>query len=256
MAERPVGDPLAVGEAGAVDDARSGPDPGYELGREPRLARPRLGEHCHKAAAPLGYRGIERSLEESEFFVAPDHRRSRPPRRSSGGRNLEQPVRGHRPPLPFQFELLDRLDRDCFPDKPIGLLADQDLPGSGGLLEPSRHVDRVPKHDRIAARERITTSLGARDHLAGVHPDPHRDQDAEPALQIEVEPPDPLLDLESRAASPQRIVLVSLGYPEHPHNRVADELLHTATVALERRARLIEIRAHQTVDSLRVDPLG
>jgi hypothetical protein len=48
---------------------------------------------------------------------------------------------------------------------------------------------------------------------------------------------------------------VGLRHTELADDGVADELLHRPTVALERRTRLVEIRAHQLVDSLRVDPL-
>ena len=48
---RPVGDPLAVGQAAAADDRRL--DRGEELGRQPRLADAGIPDHGHELAPSL-----------------------------------------------------------------------------------------------------------------------------------------------------------------------------------------------------------
>jgi hypothetical protein len=40
--------------------------------------------------------------------------------------------------------------------------------------------------------------------------------------------------------------------PEHRHHRIANELLHRSTVALNDRPQLLEIAAHHTVQRLRI----
>ena len=60
----------------------------------------------------------------------------------------EQPVGADRLTLPLEDERrgLLRIDRPAY--EPVGLLADQDLAGLGGLLEPCRDVDGVAGDER------------------------------------------------------------------------------------------------------------
>ena len=69
LADRPEGDPLAVGEAGAAHDPRPRPDPRDELRGEPRLAHARLADDRDQAAAPLGDDGLELALEQRELLA-------------------------------------------------------------------------------------------------------------------------------------------------------------------------------------------
>ena len=108
----------------------------------------------------------------------------------------------------------------------MGRLPDQGLPRRGGLLEPCRDVHGVPCCQPLR---------GARDDLAGVHPDPA----ADPELRQRV----PHLD--RRPASPECIVLVRSRDPEHRHHCIADELLHRAAVRLDDRFHAFEVAREQ-----------
>jgi hypothetical protein len=51
-------------------------------------------------------------------------------------------------------------------------------------------------------------------------------------------------------------VLVHGRHAEDGHDRVADELLHRAAVALDDRLRGLEVARHHVAQALRVDPLA
>ena len=163
-----------------------------------------------------------------ELFAAADERRAGLSRQLPVRAHLEQPESSQGLGLALRRDRRDRLDLDGVPHQPVGLLAEQHLARGGRLLEPGGDVDRVAEHDRVARGEHLAPRRVAGDDLAGVHPDP--DRDPGPSVRRH-----PLLDLERRPASAQRVVLVRLGHAEHPDDRVADELLDRAAVPLERR---------------------
>ena len=65
-----------------------------------------------------------------------------------------------------------------------------------------------------------------------------------------------VLDLGRRADGAERVVLANGGHPEHGHDRVADELLHRAAVALERGLDGLEVPPHDVAKELRVEALA
>ena len=71
--DRPVRDPLAVGEAAAADDRRL--DRRQGLGDEPRLADAGLADDRHELAALLGLHALPGLAEERELALASDEPR-------------------------------------------------------------------------------------------------------------------------------------------------------------------------------------
>ena len=129
---------------------------------------------------------LERLSEQRQLAVPAHDRRVESPMVAGGaGRR--------RPPVGTRGRLLLALGRDRIhrlrPDRVTGqserLLADEDLAGSGGLLETSRGVDRIPGHQRLSGRGI------ARDDLARVDADPRRERDAAVALEFLVQVPNP-----------------------------------------------------------------
>ena len=105
LRDRPVRDPLAVGEAGAADDPRARADAAEQLGCEPRLADPGLADDRDQAAAPLGDASVELALEQRELAV----RARRAALAAAAGRApcalaLEQPVGAQRLRLPLRLD--------------------------------------------------------------------------------------------------------------------------------------------------------
>ena len=106
--DRPVGDPLAVGEAASADDRR--------------LARGQASATSRDLPTPASPTSVTISQRRSACARCQASRtiassRSRPTnrascRRSGESRTRKQPVRGNRLRLPLQLERLDRLDLD------------------------------------------------------------------------------------------------------------------------------------------------
>ena len=69
----PVGDPLAVGEAAALDEP--GLEGGERLRDEARFADARLADDRHKFAAPLRQRSLPRLFDRGELPLAPHEAR-------------------------------------------------------------------------------------------------------------------------------------------------------------------------------------
>ena len=110
---RPVGDPLAVGEAAARDDARV--DASEELRHEPRLAdtrRPEQRERARSARRRTAF--VERVVRAASARARdrPSARRGAARARARRGRRRPAGRRGHGSRLPLQLERLERLDRD------------------------------------------------------------------------------------------------------------------------------------------------
>ena len=107
--DRPVGDPLPVGEAAAADDRRL--DRGQRLRGEPRLADAGIADDRHQLAALL--RAARAPTPRRAARARARGRRTAPScRRSGASRTAQQPVRRHRLGLALQLERLDRLDLD------------------------------------------------------------------------------------------------------------------------------------------------
>ena len=222
--DRPVGDPLTVGEAAAANGAHAGA--GDQLGRQTGLADTGRPQHGDDLAARLLLRAFPGREQRPELLLPADHRGVEP----TGGRlarGRHQPEGGDGLGLPFQGERLDRVGLDRVPGEPDRFCPDEHLAGRRRLLQTGGDVDRVPGRQ---------TLLGTGDDLTGVH--------ADPAL-------DPELGqrgshLERRPAGAQRVVLVRNGHSEHRHHRIADELLHRATVVLDDPLHPLEITGEQT----------
>ena len=135
LRQRPVGDPLAVGEAAADDHARPTARGGEQLTDEARLANPRLTDNGAQPARPLRGGALELVLKRRQLRAATDERRIGPPR--VGGRagdHVEQAPGGDGLRLSFQRERLDRFHADGVGDEDVRLGAEEDLARRGRLL--------------------------------------------------------------------------------------------------------------------------
>ena len=242
--ERPVGDPLAVGQAAAAQDVR-GVEALEEVCDETRLPDPGGAEKREQTARAIRHGVLVVAPEALPLTLTPDEGGlGVAGERRSVGDDLEEPERLDRLGLSLQRERLDRLDADGVAHEHARLGADQRLAGSSRLLEARGDVHGISRDERL--------SLPAHDDLAGVDPDPRLERRAA-AIASRISDGGP-----NRA---QRVVLVGRRNPEHGHDRVADELLHGAAVPLDDRAEISKYRrmrarsASGSVDSPRaVDP--
>ena len=229
---RPVGDPLPVGEAAATHHPHA--EPRDELGHQPRLAHARLPGNGHKLAALALERPRPRLPQQRQLRLAAHE----PGLVRALGQltHREQPERRHRVGLALQLERLQLLHLDRIPSQRQRRRAHQDLTRAGRLLQPRRHVDRIPGHERVVA---------AGHDLARVHPDPCLDLELRQRLP----------HLHRRPHSPHRVVLVHHRHPEHRHHRVPDELLHRPAVRLDDPPHPLEIPHQQHPHRLRITRL-
>ena len=185
-------------------------------------------------------------------------RRSSGSRPSSGPRSrgagrfarADEPPGGQRLRLPAYGQRLDRLGLESFADEPAGGVADQGLAGRGGLLQARGDVDRVAGDERLALGRIACHDLTAVD--AGADRDLH----APAALEVAVEAPQLLLQLERRPHRPPGVVLERGRHSEHGHHGVADELLDGPAVALDDRRGGLEVAQHHLPDGLGLEALA
>ena len=152
--------------------------------------------------------------------------------------------------LPLERERLDGFRLDRIADEAIGLVADQDLAGVGGGLEPSCRVHGVAGDAAEVGR------ISADEHLAGVHADPTGEPNPVVAFELVVEVLERRAHVDGGADRAERVVLVELRDAEHGHHGVADELLDRAAVAFERGTHRVEVAGHHLAHRLGVELLA
>ena len=118
---RPVGDPLAIGQAAAADESRV--DLLQRLHHEPRLAYSRIPHDRDEFAARTSQRTIPRIDKLSQFALATDEAPGMHTLRHF--MNRDQRIGGDGLALPFQFEQSLPADLDRCPHQPERLGADQ-----------------------------------------------------------------------------------------------------------------------------------
>ena len=246
LRERPEGDPVSVGGVAPGEDRGRWlrrPHRLDQLGGEASLAGPGLADDQRqpRRSLPDGLQVGE--AERFELAAAPEQRHRARSGAVAPADRLASP-RIYRPPGLERGREALRIDRppaveDRRPTGGGGACADQDLAGRRRLLQARRCVGGL-------ARDRPIRLVNARQHLAGLDPDP----DLELAARREA--PD---QSQRRGDRPIGIVAVGAGNPEHRHHGVADELLDPAAVLLERRAGDLEERVEQPPDILRIAPL-
>ena len=178
----------------------------------------------------------QRLPQDLELLVAPHHRRvevADVPHRV--GHDLEEPEGRDRLGLALQGEGVDRLHADRVLHEPMGRAAEQHLAGAGRLLEAGRHVHGVARHEPLSG------ARVARDHLAGVHPDPDADLDAVIRAQLFVQRVEGTLHAVGGPHRAERVVLVEPRDAEDRHHGVADVLLDRAAVPLDHLGHRVEV---------------
>ena len=227
---RPVGDPLAVGQAAAAHDPRL--DRGERLRHQPRLADAGVADDRHQLAALLA------------LAPAPTPRRS-----------ARAPARGRR-----------TATRGFAPARPAPRRAGTPAPApTSPSARAARPAPRPPPRGRARASPRRSAPRPApppaRSRAATLTASPVTSRSAVPVTTSPVftpiRPLDPELrqrvpHLHRRPARPQRVVLVHDRHAEHRHHRVADELLHRAAVRLDDRLHPLEVAGQQRPQRLRI----
>ncbi len=228
-------------------------DVGEELGAQAALAHPGLAHDRDELAGALLARALEGPDQERLLQRAPDQRgRVRAGRRPTPKRARACERTPERERLGLALDRRPaRAPRSRTRARSAGRSARRRRPAHrGGALQARGGVDHVAGNDPLARLR-----AGAeRDHrLARVDPDPDLQREARVVLVQ-------LLDrLEDAQRGPDRtlgVVLVRNRSAEHGHDRVADELLDRAAVALDLLSQALVVRTDAGADVLGVGGLG
>ena len=245
--ERPERDPVAVGKTAALaprDQLRVCVDDPPELVHEPALAHSRDGDERDQLWDPLVPRAIERVAKNGELPLATYELGTRVVgdiNAEAGARLLCLPDR-NRIGLPLGVDRLDLAVVDRLPGRSIRRLVDEHAVDGSGGLQTSSSVDDI-------ARRNGLTLLGSRsqpdERLSGRDPDPELDSflSRVPA------------DRKGGSHGTFGIILVRHRRSEQRHDRVADELLDRAAVALELGAQPFVVGPQDLLDVFRVELL-
>ena len=214
-----------------------------QLDAEPRLPDPRRPEHGGELSAALLDHPLPDSGQHAELTLATDHgNRGRGTLADLGRRPHREPGRDGRA-LALREHRLRGSVLDDVPGRDVGLLSDDDGSGRRRRLETRRRVHDVSGHHRLTV---IGPRVELDDRFARVHCDPH----------LNVVLFGPVSDGEGGADGSLRIVPVRRRRAEHPHDRVADELLDTSAEALQPRPHLLVVRRQECTHVLRVERFG
>ena len=251
LGDRPEGDALPIGKTATTQYGRILLDHRDEFADKARLAGSRLSENGDKLTVALRARPRERLHEHLELRAAPNERRMEPASEAGRGRiDRENAPCRHRLGLSLERKRRDNLDRYGVAHEPVGGLADEDLVGSGGLLEPGGDVHRV------AGGEGGTFGQVAGHDLACVDARSDLQALAETRLQLRAQGAYSLAHLDCRPKRADGVVLVPARNAEDSDHGIADELLDGAAMAFERRPRVRIVARHHPAQRLGVEGLS
>src|SRR5262245_29040650 len=186
---------------------------------------------------------LELLLEDRQLVIPANQRgvEAALPTRSSGD-HLEDVPRRYRLGFPLDFSFAEWLGLHRVADHPKGGFADEDLAGSGRLLESRGHVDRIPGGERLSG-------IGCSgEDLPRIQPGSGLDLNAPVPLELLVQRLQLASHLKRRSHRSQRVVLMEAGDAEHRHDRVSDELLRYTTMTPDHAGHFREVAAHNLLD--------
>ena len=252
LAQRPVGNPVAVGKRPALtpdDQLGIGVGRPEELPDQPALPDAGDADDRDELRLVLPSGPCERPGEQLELLLSAHELRPAElhdvDTESRSGRDGRPD--GHGALLPLREHGLGGLVGDFPLGGPVGRLVDEDRVRRGCRLQPGCRVDDVAGHHSLAL---CRAGAERHDHLARRHADPN----VQIAL-LQVQLGDRFPDGQRRADRPLGIVLVHHGRAEQGHDGVADELLDRAPVPLELGADERVVVGELSPHILRVEPL-
>jgi hypothetical protein len=153
--ERPVRDPLAVGETSSPQDVGRVADALEEVGDEAGLADPGRAEQREESTGAIGDGVLVVAPEPLALALAADERRLEMTRDGAASSITSvSPERLDGLRLALERERLDHLELDRIAHEQARLATDEDLPGARRLLESGGDVDRVAGDESLAPRHR------------------------------------------------------------------------------------------------------
>jgi hypothetical protein len=255
LAQRPEGDPLAVGQTAAlppVDQLGLCVDVREQLGGESALPHTRLANDRDQLHRALLRRPLERPDQKRFLELAADERRL-----VLAGAVPSEPVADRRCTperkrlrLSLHGDRRQRLVLEHVAGRSIGLLADRDPVHRRRALDASGGVDDVAGDDPLSL-----LGAGAERHhrLARVDPDSYLR--AEIRIRL-VQLRDRFQDSQSRPHRSFGVVLVRHRRATYRHHRVTDELFDRAAVTLDLFSQACVVGTDASAHVLRILLLG
>jgi hypothetical protein len=238
-------------QAAAEQQGRPALEPAGRLHDQPGLADPGAAEHGDQRQAGLGGRPLVRPLEQTQLRGPPDERGVEAAGPSGRPRaHRQQPVGRLAGAAPGDLQDPGRLDLDGVADQAPGAAAEQDLAGTGGLLQPGGQVDGVADHQR-GAQARV-----AGDHLASVDAGVQLQADPPLTPQLLVQVAEGGVHAGGGPGRPEGVVLVDGGDAEDGHDGVAGELLDRTAVVVDHPPHRLVVDGHDLRQRLGVEPLA
>jgi hypothetical protein len=145
---------------------------------------------------------------------------------------------------------MDFLRDDGVPHQAVGRLSHQDLPWSGSLFQPGRHVHGIPDDQRLAAAGRPGHDFSRVDSGPGGDPHPPG------PLELVVQRVEGLPHLDPCPHRSESVILVKSGDPEDCHHRIAYEFLDGSSMPLDHQFHLFEIPRHDSAERFGVEVLA
>jgi hypothetical protein len=232
LAKGPEGDPVAVGQAPALPPPHqllASIDPLPELEEQPGLAHARLpddGDELRPTA--LDHSPVD-VPEKGQVPPSPHEPRGElvidvhPEPAPSADRSPDR----NRVALALHADGDQLLVVDEMPGAPVADLFHDDRAGGSSLLEAGREIHHVARDEALALLR--PRPKGYEDLPRG---DPGPDGEIQPGTRG-VRLGDGFEDGQATSHRPLGVVLVRHGCPEHGHDGIADELLHSAAVAFD-----------------------
>ena len=247
LAQCPECDPVAVGQAAAaVPEHLVGEAVRVllELPRQARLADAGDAGDVDEMRAPALGR-VEQVLQQAQLALPADERwvESRAAADPApGGRDAHGPPERHGLGLALERKRPGGLADDRRLGHPPGRLVDEHGSGRRRSLDAGRGVDEISGHDALADRAHRHGGLARGDARAGLELETVTV--AEGAHGVD--------ELERDPDGPLGIVLLGDGGSPDGHDRVADELLDRAAMALDGHAGGVEVAGQKLAHLLRV----
>ena len=248
LRERPVGDAVSIGETAPSVPPRRFQDAVevlLELPGKPRLPHAGHRDDGDQVRAALVGGRVEELLGQAELALASDERRLEACGATPTfpcGDDAERTPQRHRLALPLQCMLAGTHVRDCCFGRALRGVSDKHAPGLRLGLDARSGVDE------IAGDHALPFGPDRDGSLPGEHPGA--------SAQCRIEVGDTGDEVERSADGALGVVLLRDGCAPDGHDRVPDELLDRAAVALDGRAGLLEVAGEQLPGVLRVASLG
>ena len=210
------------------------------------------GAHQIGHTAVTADRTVDHGCYHRKLPAPPDETGLGPPDGAMPVDDAQQPLGGHGLRRALDPNPLDVTQDGCVLDQSGRRHAQHDPARRRDGLHPLGHPDLCTD----CGVAELTRADAARDHLAGVQPDPQSQLDTVAFGDLDSKPHRLLLNVQGRQAGSDGVVLQGDGSAEHRHDPVARPLCDRAAVPLDNRRAAVGEAGHDLAQPLRAHCRG